>query len=416
MLAEAVSAPVLVQKFGGTSLATPARIRRGARRIAASRAQGVAVVAVVSAMGESTDRLISLAGRVARAPADRELDQLLATGEGVSASLMSMALADLGVPAISLLGFQAGIRTDRRHARARILHLTPARVEKELAQGRTVVVAGFQGMGAEQDVTTLGRGGSDLTAVALAAGLRATRCEIFTDVRGVYTADPRLVPRARLLSYISYPEMLELASAGARIMHPRAVELAEAYGVFLHVRSSFHQGVGTIIGAEQPMENRDRVRGIAHEERVARISVVGVPDHPGIAAAIFQPLAEADITTDVIVQTASHEGKTDLSFTVASGEGKRAQTLLLPVARSIGARDVLEDNDLAKVSVVGSGIRGRPSVAATMFEALARRGINIELISTSEIRITCIIRAHRAAEAVIALSEAFELDAPEAKA
>jgi aspartate kinase len=410
VLAEAKNA-ILVQKFGGSSLATPARIRRAARRIAASRAHGVAVVAVVSAMGKSTDQLISLAQRVARVPADRELDQLLATGEGVSASLVSMALTDLGVPAISLLGFQAGIRTDRRHARARIVNLIPARVERELAQGRTVVVAGFQGIGAEQDVTTLGRGGSDLTAVALAAGLRADRCEILTDVRGVYTADPKLVPGARLLPYISYREMLELASVGARVMHPRAVELAEAYGIFVHVRSSFHQGEGTIIGPEQEMENRERVRGIAHEERVARISVVGIPDHPGTAAAIFQPLAAADITTDVIVQTASHEGKTDLSFTVASGEGERARTLLLPVARAIGARDVLADNGLAKVSVVGSGIRGHPAVAATMFRTLAERGINIELISTSEIRITCIIRADRVAEAVAALSDAFSLDA-----
>ncbi len=407
-LADTASRPVLVQKFGGTSLSTPARIRRAAGRIAESRTGGYAVVVVVSAMGESTDRLQALAGRVARDPSSRELDQLLSTGEAVCAPLVSMALADLGIPAISLLGFQAGIRTDRRHARARIVRLAPARIERELALGHTVVVAGFQGIG-EEDVTTLGRGGSDLTAVAIAAGLGAARCEIYTDVRGVYTADPRLVPGARLLKHISYPEMLELASVGARVIHPRAVELAAAHGMSLHVRSSFHRSAGTIIGPESEMESRNPVRGVAHEEDVARISVVGVPDRPGIAARIFQPLADADITTDVIVQTASHEGVTDMSFTVTSAEGRRAKELLLPVARAIGARDVLQDSGLAKVSVVGTGIRGHPGVAATMFRVLAEHGINIELISTSEIRITCVIRAQRVSDAVRALSDAFAL-------
>jgi aspartate kinase len=402
--------PILVQKFGGTSLSTPARIKRAARRVAASQRAGYDVVVVVSAMGDSTDRLLGLASRVAKDPAARELDLLLSTGEGVSAPLMSMALTELGIPAVSLLGFQAGIQTDQRHAKARIVGLTPARIERELAAGRVVVVAGFQGMGLEMEVTTLGRGGSDTTAVALAASLKAQACEIFTDVRGIYTVDPRFVPSARLLTHIAYPEMLELASAGARVMHPRAVEIAEAYGLELHVRSSFHAGPGTIITSEEAiMEDRNRVRGIAHEEQLARLSVVGVPDRPGIAASIFLPLAEADIAADVIVQTASHEGVTDMSFTVSSADGRQAKRILDGVAQEIGARTVLAQDGLAKVSVIGSGIRGQPGVAANMFKTLSGLGINIEMISTSEVRITCIIQADRIKDAVAGLHEAFHL-------
>ncbi|HET9848197.1 MAG TPA: aspartate kinase [Candidatus Dormibacteraeota bacterium] len=402
--------PILVQKFGGTSLSTPVRITRAAKRIAASQRAGYDVVAVASAMGDTTDRLLSLASRVANEPAARELDLLLSTGEGVSAPLVSMALSELGVPAVSLLGFQAGIQTDRRHAKARIVGLTPARIERELAAGRVVVVAGFQGIGDEMEVTTLGRGGSDTTAVAIAVALKAQACEIFTDVRGIYTADPRYAPSARLLPRIAYTEMLELASAGAQVMHPRSVEIAEAYGLELHVRSSFNAGPGTIICSEEAiMEDRNRVRGVAHEEHVARLSVVGVPDRPGIAAAIFAPLSEADIAADVIVQTASHEGVTDMSFTVTSADGREAQRILEGVAKEIGARTVLAQNGLAKVSVIGSGIRGQPGVAATMFRTLSERGINIEMISTSEIRITCIIEADRIKDAVAALHEAFKL-------
>jgi len=409
-LPEAVTRPVLVQKFGGSSLGTPSRVKRAAQRIAASQDQGFSVVVVVSAMGDATDRLLSLASRVSKEPAARELDLLLSTGEGVSAPLMAMALHDLGVSAVSLLGFQAGIRTDRRHARARIVGVTPERIERELESGRVVVVAGFQGIGEEMEVTTLGRGGSDTSAVALAVGLKAQACEIFTDVRGIYTADPRLVASARMLPRIAYSEMLELASAGARVMHPRSIEIAEAYGLELHVRSSFHRGPGTVICSEEGiMEDRNRVRGIAHEEHVARLSVVGVPDRPGIAAAIFEPLAEADIAADVIVQTASHEGITDMSFTVSSADGKRAREILESVAHSIGARTVLAQNGLAKVSVVGSGIRGQPGVAARIFQTLASNGINIEMISTSEIRITCIITADRVKDAVQALHTAFQL-------
>jgi aspartate kinase len=412
-LPDTLARPILVQKFGGTSLGTPARITRAARRIAASQRAGHDIVAVVSAMGDSTDRLLTLASRVAKEPVARELDLLLSTGEGVSAPLVSMALNQLGVAAVSLLGFQAGIQTDRRHAKARIVGLTPARVERELAAGRVVVVAGFQGiegLGDEMEVTTLGRGGSDTTAVALAVALKAQACEIFTDVRGIYTADPRFVPTARRLDRIAYPEMLELASVGARVIHPRAVEIAEAFFMELHVRSSFHAGPGTIICSEETiMEDRNRVRGIAHEEHVARLSLVGVPDRPGIAAAIFAPLAEADIAADVIVQTASHEGVTDMSFTVASTDRRQAQRILEDVAREIGARTVLAQNGLAKVSVVGSGIRGQPGVAATMFRTLSEHRINIEMISTSEVRITCIIQAECVKDAVAALHEAFKL-------
>ena len=407
---EPSSRPVLVQKFGGSSLSTAFRIKRAAQRIAASRQAGFAVVVVVSAMGDTTDRLLTLASRVARDPAAREIDLLLSTGEGVSAPLMSMALNDLGVPAVSLLGFQAGIRTDRRHARARIVGLAPERVEQEIGRDRVVVVAGFQGIGDEMEVTTLGRGGSDTTAVALAVALKARSCEIFTDVKGIYTADPRFVRDARLLPRIDYTEMLELASVGARVMHPRAIEIAEAYAMELHVRSSFRADAGTVICSNETIvEDRNRVRGIAHEERVAKLSLVGVPDRPGVAARVFTPLAEADIAADVIVQTASHEGATDMSFTVSTEDGKRATKILEGVAESIGARTVIAEDGLAKVSVVGSGIRGQPGVAATMFDTLARNGINIEMISTSEIRITCIIKADRVADAVRVLHQAFKL-------
>src|SRR2546428_9117183 len=278
-LPESVARLVLVQSLAGGSLGPPGRIKRAAKRVAASQRAGYDVVVVVSAMGESTDRLRSLAARVAKGPAARELDLLVSTGEGVAAPLMSMALTELGVPAVSLLGFQAGIQTDQRHAKARIVGLTPGRIERELAAGRVVVVAGFQGMGDEMEVTTLGRGGSDTTAAALPAALKAQECQSFTEERGIYTADPRFVPNARLLPHIAYPEMLELASSGARVMHPRAVEIAEAYAMELHVRSSFHAGAGCIVCSEEAiMEDRKRGRGIAHEEHVARVSGCGGPD------------------------------------------------------------------------------------------------------------------------------------------
>ncbi|MBX6772542.1 MAG: aspartate kinase, partial [Chloroflexi bacterium] len=346
---------ILVQKYGGSSLATADRIRAVARRIIASSAEGQPIVVVVSAMGDTTDELISLARQLADEPSERELDLLLSTGEMISCTLVAMALRHLGRDAISLTGAQAGIKTDATYSRARIIALDPSRIHRELAAGRIVVVAGFQGITEEFDITTLGRGGSDTTAVALAAILRASRCEIYTDVDGVYTADPRIEPRARKLDEISYEEMLELAQQGARVMHPRAVELGSVYGVPIVVRSSFNENPGTLIHGDAAMELRNKVRGIAHDTDVAKITVVGVPDRPGIAAAVFQPLADASINVDVIVQNASIHGVTDLSFTVARGDLPRALRLVAPVSQEIHATDVVSSTDLAKVSIVGTG-------------------------------------------------------------
>ncbi|HLG50534.1 MAG TPA: aspartate kinase [Chloroflexota bacterium] len=401
---------ILVQKYGGSSLATADRIRAVARRIIASSAEGQPIVVVVSAMGDTTDELISLARQLADEPSERELDLLLSTGEMISCTLVAMAIRHLGRDAISLTGAQAGIKTDATYSRARIIALDPSRIHRELAAGRIVVVAGFQGITEEFDITTLGRGGSDTTAVALAAILRASRCEIYTDVDGVYTADPRIEPRARKLDEISYEEMLELAQQGARVMHPRAVELGSVYGVPIVVRSSFNENPGTLIHGDAAMELRNKVRGIAHDTDVAKITVVGVPDRPGIAAAVFQPLADASINVDVIVQNASIHGVTDLSFTVARGDLPRALRLVAPVSQEIHATDVVSSTDLAKVSIVGTGMQHTPGYAARMFRALADAGINIEMITTSEIRITCLIAASQVARAVQALHDAFQLD------
>ncbi len=402
---------LVVQKYGGSSVADAERIKHVARRVARRRQQGDDLVVVVSAMGDTTDELIALAHQVSPEPEARELDMLLSTGEVVSCTLLAMALKALGCPAVALTGAQAGIGTDRRYGRARILRVDPSRVRAHLAEGRVAVVAGFQGITDEMDITTLGRGGSDTTAVALAAALGAERCEIYTDVEGIYTADPRIEPRARKLARISYEEMLELASQGARVMHSRAVELGWAYRVPIYVASSFSDAPGTLIceGGEE-MEQRNRVMGIAHDADVGRITIRGVPDRPGIAAAIFGPLAEAGISVDTIVQNASVERLTDLTFTVSRADLKRAAELVAPVAREIGASAVLSDEHLAKVSVVGAGMQSAPGYAARMFRALYEAGINIELITTSEIRITCLIDASRVADAVRALHRAFELE------
>ncbi|HVC35746.1 MAG TPA: aspartate kinase [Chloroflexota bacterium] len=401
---------ILVQKYGGSSLATAERIRAVAERVVAGRDAGRPIVVVVSAMGDTTDDLIGLARQLAEDPDDRELDLLLSTGETISCTLMAMTLRHLGHEAISLTGAQAGIKTDSSHSRARIVAVDPSRVQRELAAGRIVVVAGFQGITEEFDITTLGRGGSDTTAVAMAAILRASCCEIYTDVDGIYTADPRIEPRARKLTQISYEEMLELAQQGARVLHPRAVELGSVYGVPIVVRSSFNQNPGTLIHGEIAMEVRNKVRGIAHDTDVAKITVVGVPDRPGIAAALFQPLADANISVDVIVQNASVRGTTDLSFTVARGDLNRTLRLVQPLAGEIQATDIASSTDLAKVSIVGTGMQHAPGYAARMFRALAERNVNIDMITTSEIRITCLIDAGQVAEAVQALHEAFQLD------
>ncbi|HLI26834.1 MAG TPA: aspartate kinase [Chloroflexota bacterium] len=401
---------VLVQKYGGTSVAGAERIKAVAARIAATRRTGRDVVVVVSAMGDTTDELIALAHSVTPDPDPRELDLLLSTGETVSATLLAMALRAQHCPAVSLNGVQAGIRTNNWFSRARITAIHPDRIWRELAEGRVVIVTGFQGVTDEADITTLGRGGSDTTAVALACALRAELCEIYTDVEGVYTADPRVVPQARCLPAIAYEEMLELASQGARVMHPRAVELAEVYNLPIRVRSSFTDAPGTLITRGDAVELRRRVQGIAHDTDVAKISLAGVPDRPGIAHAIFAPLAEAGINVDVIVQTASFEGVTDLSFTVARGDLAKAEALVQPVARQIQAREMASATDLAKVSIVGTGIQSTPGYAARMFGILAEAGINIEMITTSDIRITCVIARRDVERAVQALHAGFELD------
>jgi aspartate kinase len=402
---------VLVQKFGGTSVASAARVRRVARRVAAEHGEGNKVVVVVSAMGDTTDRLVTLAQRVARNPEGREMDALLSAGEAITAPLVAMALQEEGVPAISLSGTQAGIRTSPSHTRARILDVIPTRVIAALDEGKVVVVAGFQGANEALDVTTLGRGGSDTTAVALAAALEAEECEIYTDVDGIYSADPRVVPEARLLRSISYEEMLEFAALGARVLHPRAVEIGELYDIPIRVRSYFKPGPGTVIGHEpQVVEDRNRVRGVAFSEDVAKVTVVGVPDHPGIAATLFTPLAEVGISVDDIIQNVSREGVTDLSFTVQRGDVTEAERLVRRVGKDIGAEGVMTDPGMAKVSIVGTGMLGQPGIAARMFKALADSRVNIEMISTSEIRITCIVARENARDAVRALHRAFELE------
>jgi aspartate kinase len=401
---------IIVQKFGGTSVGTAARIRRVSRRIAATVKQGHQVVAVVSAMGHTTDRLIALAQSINPEPPARELDMLVANGETITAPLVAMCLQGMGVSAISLSGLQAGVRTSAQHSRARIQDIKPDRILEILGEGKVAVVAGFQGVTADFEVTTLGRGGSDTTAVALAAALKADSCEIYTDVDGIFTADPRLVKTARKLSHIQYDEMLELAAVGARVMHPRAVEIGELYGVPIHVRSSFHEGVGTMIVAHVPMEDRQRVRGIAEESNVAKITVVGVPDRPGIAAAIFEPLGAAGISVDVIVQNIGRSRRTDLTFSVAQSDLKAAEKLVKAAAKSIGATRVVSAGGIAKLSIVGTGMLGTPGIAGRMFRALADAGINIEMISTSEIRITCMVARDQVEKGVRILHKTFELE------
>jgi len=404
---------LIVQKYGGSSVADAERIKSVARRIAQAKDKGDQVVVVVSAMGETTDELIRLAYQVTNQPSDRELDVLLSTGEVVSSTLLAMALQDMGYETISLTGAQAGIRTDATYSRARIQSIESRRVVKELEKGSIVIVAGFQGITEEMDITTLGRGGSDTTAVALAASLGAEICQIYTDVDGVYTADPSLIPEAQQLLEIGYEEMLELASYGAKVVHPRAVELGELFNIPILVASSFTDSPGTLIHGGISMEVRNKVRSIAHDLDVAKITVVGVPDHPGIAAAIFQPLSKADISIDTIVQNASIDNITDLTFTVAESQLARAMEVVKPIAESIGARECASDSKLGKVSIIGTGMQNTPGYAARMFEALSEEGINIQLITTSEIRITCIIDEARVEGAVRTLHRAFELEIAE---
>jgi aspartate kinase len=400
--------PVIVQKYGGSSLADTECIKRVASRISACKGNGNDVVVVVSAMGETTDRLIDLACQISDAPEPREMDLLLSTGELVCCTLVTMAIRSLGYPAISLSGAQAGIRTDASHNRAKILALDPGRIQNELAQGRIVVVAGFQGVTAEMDVTTLGRGGSDTTAVALTAALDGERCEIYTDVEGIYTADPRYVSKARKLKEIGYDEMLELANYGAK-MHPRSIELGAVYNIPILVASSFTEGTGTLIHREADMEEQNKVRGVAVDKNVAKITLRGVPDKPGIAAKLFEPLAKQSVSVDTIVQNASVERATDLTFTVARTDLKRALEIVELVSEEVGGQGIVSSDSLAKVSIVGTGMQNSPGYAATMFRTLYEAGINIELITTSEIRITCIVDEEKAPFALQALHKAFLL-------
>lgn len=402
-----------VQKYGGTSVADAERIRNVAQRIAARQRAGDRLVVVVSAMGDTTDRLLELASQISAEPEARELDVLLSTGETVAMTLLAMALHALGVDAVSLSGAQAGLRTDTVYGRARILSVEPRRVRQELGRGRVVIVAGFQGITEELDVTTLGRGGSDTTAVALAAALHAERCEIYTDVDGVYTTDPRVEPAARKLRDLSYEEMLELAAVGAKVLHPRAVELGAVYNIPIIVASSFTDDPGTLIHGGVTMEQFNKVRGIAHDSDVAKVTVRAVPDRPGIAASLFEPLAEHHISVDTIVQNASAEQLTDLTFTVSRGDLAKAVPLVERVSKEIGARAVVADDGLGKVSIVGTGMQTAPGYASRMFRALSDAGINIEMISTGEIRITCIVRRQDVEPAVRALHKAFELEKAE---
>jgi len=402
---------LIVQKYGGSSVANAERIKSVAQRIARTKDEGNQVVVVVSAMGDTTDELIQLAYHVSEKPDSRELDVLLSTGEVVASTLLAMALHGMGYPAISLTGAQAGIRTDSAYSRARILKVESKRVVKELEKGNIVIVAGFQGITDEMDITTLGRGGSDTTAVALAASLGAKVCQIYTDVEGVYSADPRLVLEAKPLAEIGYEEMLELATYGAKVVHPRAVELGELHNIPILVASSFTESPGTLIHGGVSMEVRNKVRSIAYDLNVGKITVVGVPDRPGIAASIFAPLAKAGISVDTIVQNASIMDKiTDLTFTVTKSDLAKAMEVVAPIAKSIGARDYVSDAKLGTVSIIGTGMQNTPGYAARMFSALSEKNINIQLITTSEIRITCIINEDEVKDAVRVLHRAFEIE------
>jgi aspartate kinase len=401
---------IIVQKFGGSSVADPDKIRNVAQRIARSYDKGHQVVVVISAMGDTTDDLIALAHKITDQPESREMDVLLSTGEIVSSALLTMALHKLGYKAISLNGRQAGIFTDDSFNKAKILKVESDRIVKEINEGKIVIVAGFQGITQDSDMTTLGRGGSDTTAVALAISLKAEVCEKLTDVDGIYTADPRFCSDTRKLKEIGYEEMLELTSSGNKVLHIRAVELAGAYGMPILVASSFNDTPGTLIHGGDFMEIRNKVRGIAHDLDVAKVTLTGIPNQPGIAAAIFDPLAKAGISVDTIVQNAFLENATDLTFTVSRGDLMKANEVIKSIAKSIKAKDVVTDAKLGKVSIVGTGMQNTPGYASKMFTALSQAGINILLITTSEIRITCIIDEARVKDAVLALHRAFELE------
>jgi aspartate kinase len=398
----------LVQKYGGSSLGDAGRIMKVARRIVAAADSDNEVCVVVSAMGDTTDDLLALASQVSSQPHARELDMLLSAGERISMAMLSMAIIELGRDALSLTGPQAGILTDAHHGRARILGVRPTRLVEALRAGKIAIVAGFQGRSTDEHVTTLGRGGSDMTAVALAASLDADFCEIYTDVAGVFTADPQLVPTARKLPSLSYEEMLELSACGSKVLMLRSVEVARTHGVRLHVRSSFSDDEGTWIEKEEGMEQAI-ISGIAHDDSEAKVTIVGVPDRPGIAAQVFRPLANAGVRVDMIVQNVSTDGRTDISFTLPEDELPAAERILAAVGNDVGWKGLVADAEIAKVSLVGAGMKSDPSVVAEMFDALAEEGINIEIISTSSIRISCVIRSALLERAVRVVHDRFGL-------
>ena len=401
--------PLVVQKFGGTSVADAERIQAVADHVARTRRAGSDVVVVVSAMGKTTDELVRLAGEVSSTQPPRELDVLLSSGERISMSLLCMALADLGVEGVSFTGSQAGIVTDTEHTRAKILEVRGDRLREVLARGGVPVVAGFQGVSTERDITTLGRGGSDTTAVALAAALGADECEIYTDVTGVFSADPRVVPEAHRLARVSFEEMLEVAATGGRVLALRSVEFARNHHVPLHVRSSFTWEPGTRVDEEDPAMEQAVVTAVTHDTSEAKVTVAGVPDRPGLAALLFRALADRGVNVDMIVQNTSAHGTTDISFTVPSGDLPTSTEVAESLVGELGAAGVSSDAGVARVSLVGAGMKTHPGVTALMFETLAGAGINIEMISTSSIRISCMVRAERVDEAVRLLHAAFGL-------
>jgi len=404
---------LVVQKYGGTSVGDIDRIRNVAGKVIRTREEGHQVVVVVSAMSGETDKLIRLAQQVTPNPDEREMDVLISTGEQVTIALLSMTLKSMGCDAKSYLGFQIKIATDSAFGKARITGIESEKVLEDLRNGRVVVVAGFQGVDESENITTLGRGGSDTTAVAVAASIRADVCEIYTDVDGVYTTDPNICPKARKLSRISYDEMLEMASLGAKVLQIRSVEFAKKYDVPIHVRSSFNDNPGTLVCKEEREMERVVVSGVTYNKNEAKIEIMRVPDIPGVAAKLFKPIADANIVVDMIIQTSSTEkGNADLAFTVPKTDFSKALQIVKERVREIGGKEVLSDENIAKVSIIGVGMRSHSNVAAQMFSALARDGINIQMISTSEIKISCIIDSKYTELAVRALHDAFELDKP----
>jgi aspartate kinase len=405
---------LIVQKYGGTSVADPDRIRAVAEHVAFTKRRGDDVVVVVSAMGKSTDNLLKLANDVSRTQPGREMDMLLTTGERVSMALLCMALADVGVDAMSFTGSQVGIITDTVHMKAKILEVKGDRVRDALSAGKVCVVAGFQGISTDKEITTLGRGGSDTTAVALAAALDADSCEIYTDVTGVFTADPRIVPQARKLQHVNFDEMLEMAGAGSKVLALRSVEFARNHNVPLHVRSSFTWEHGTWVTSQEPSMEDPIISGVVTDISEAKVTVVAVPDRPGISAALFEPLAGANVNVDMIVQNTSHDGTTDISFTMPKADVANASSIVERVAAEVGARGVEHDAEIAKISLVGAGMKTSPGIAAKMFRVLADEGINIQMISTSTIRISVVTPVADLERASRALHTAFGLDSGQA--